>query len=102
MEKEYNTYDDIYDLNIVDVKPLDNYDLIITYSNNEVISYNMEHLFKNKLEVLKDINLFKKVFIDEFGNISWNIDDNIDSNDNWDNRIDVSKETVYFEGIRIK
>jgi S-adenosylmethionine hydrolase len=102
MKKEFSNLDDIYKLSIIKIEIEANYTLLLTYSNNEMIKYSLENILKNKLEVLKDINLFKKVFIDEFGNVAWNIDDNIDSNTNWDNRIDISKETIYLDGDKIK
>lgn len=67
-----------------------------------MISYSLESLFKNKLSVLKNEEIFRKVFIDEFGNVAWDIDNMIDSNINWDNRIDISKENIYLKGIKIK
>jgi len=46
-------------------------------------------------EILKDISKFKEVFIDEYGNIAWDIDKTLDSNVHWNNRIDLCKDSVY-------
>lgn len=102
MKKEFSSLEDIYELSIIKVEPLTNYTILVTYSNDEVISYALEPLLKNKLSVLKDDKIFQTVFIDEFGNVAWNIDDTIDSNINWNNRIDISKENIYIEGTKIK
>ena len=48
-------------------------------------------------EILKDISKFKEVFIDEYGNIAWDIDKTLDSNVHWNNRIDLCKDSVYLE-----
>lgn len=102
MTKDFYNLDDIYKLYIIKVETEPNCTLIVTFSNNEVIKYSLENILKNKLEVLKNENLFRKVFIDEFGNVAWNIDDSINSNFNWDNRIDISKETIYINGVKIR
>ncbi|MBC2579417.1 DUF2442 domain-containing protein [Clostridium sp. DJ247] len=46
-------------------------------------------------EILKDLNKFKEVFIDESGNVAWDRDTNIDSNVVWNNRIDICKNSIY-------
>ena len=47
--------------------------------------------------VLKDIKKFQSVFIDEFGNVAWDIDDSVDSKRNWKNRIDICKDALYMD-----
>jgi hypothetical protein len=48
-------------------------------------------------DILKDKNKFKEVFLDEYGNIAWDIDKNIDSSVHWNNRIDLCKDSVYLD-----
>lgn len=102
MKKEFSNLNDIYELSIIKIEALAEYTILVTYSNKEVISYSLKSLLKNKLSVLKDEKIFQRVFIDEFGNVAWDIDKTIDSNINWDNRIDISKENIYIEGTKIK
>ena len=102
MKKEFSSLDDIYELSIINIETLPDYTILVTYSNEEVINYSLGTLLMNKLSMLKDEKIFKSVFIDEFGNVAWNIDDTIDSNINWDNRIDISKENIYIEGTKVK
>ena len=45
----------------------------------------------------KNKNKFNEVFIDEFGNIAWERDKNIDSNKEWNNKIDICKDSVYMD-----
>ena len=56
--------------------------------------YNTLNLF-GVFEILKDKDKFKEVFIDEFGNIAWERDKNVDSNKVWNNKIEVCKDSVY-------
>lgn len=100
MGKEYNNLEEIYDLKITNVKPNDDYTLLVTYDNGEVIEYDVKPIMKNKLSVLLDKKIFNNVFLDKLGNIAWNIDSNIDSEVNWDNRIDISKESIYLKGTK--
>lgn len=37
--------------------------------------------------VLKDIEKFGAVFIDEFGNDAWDVDTGVDSSVHWENRL---------------
>lgn len=102
MKKEFSSLEDIYELSIIKVEALSDFTILVTYNNEEVINYSLKPLLKNKLSVLKDEKIFQRVFIDEFGNVAWDIDNMIDSNINWDNRIDISKENIYIEGTKIK
>lgn len=36
-------------------------------------------------------------FINEVGNVAWNIDDNVDSSVYWENQIDLCKDMLYME-----
>ena len=84
---------------IVRVTPNDDYSLTVCFDNDEVKIYNMSENLFGVFEVLKDKEKFKEVFIDEHGNIAWDIDKNIDSNIYWNNRIDICRDSVYLESI---
>jgi len=82
---------------ITKVVPNDDYSLTVSFDNGEVRVYDMsEHLF-GVFKVLKDKSKFKEVFIDEFGNIAWERDKNVDSNKVWNNKIDICKDSVYMD-----
>ncbi len=49
----------------------------------------------------KDKDKFNEVFIDEFGNIAWDIDKKADSSIHWNNRIDLCTDSVYLESKQI-
>ena len=82
---------------LVKVEANDDFRLYLTFDNGEVRIYNMEKELEGVFAVLKDKNRFKSVFIDEFGNVAWDIDDNVDSKEHWENRIDICKDALYMD-----
>lgn len=58
---------------------------------------------KDKLDgvfsVLKDIQKFQRVFLDEFGNPTWDIDETLDSSVHWNNRIDLCADALYMNSL---
>ena len=84
-------------LRIIDVLPNDDYTLLLKFTNGEVRIYDMKDGLFGVFEILKDINKFKEVFIDEHGNIAWDRDNGIDSNIHWNNRIDICKDAIFLE-----
>jgi hypothetical protein len=79
----------------------DNYTLTIQFDNGEIKLYDMRDMLYGVLEILKDKDKFKEVFIDEFGNIAWDIDKNLDSSIHWNNRIDLCTDSIYLESVQI-
>ena len=86
---------------VVIVIPEDDYRLLIKFSNGELRRYDMKKNLFGVFEILKDINKFKEVFIDEYGNIAWNREKNIDSNICWNNRIDLCNDAIYLDSERV-
>ena len=82
---------------IINVVPNDNYTLTVYFDNEEVKVYDMSNYLFGMFEVKKKKNKFKEVFIDQSGNIAWDIDKHIDSSIHWNNRIDLCKDAVYIE-----
>ena len=73
----------------------EDYTLTIYFDNEEVRVYDLSDNLYGVFEILKNKVKFKKVFIDECGNIAWDIDENIDSSIHWNNRIDLCADSVY-------
>ena len=86
---------------IKEVKPLENYILLITFDNGEKRKYSMKNELKGVFNILKDEENFCSVFINEVGNVAWNIDDNIDSSVHWGNQIDLCKDMLYMESVPV-
>ncbi len=83
---------------ITKVIPDDNYTLTV-YFDNKARIYDMSDCLHGVFEILKDKHKFNEVFIDEFGNLAWDIDNSIDSNVNWNNRIDICKDAIYIDSL---
>ena len=49
--------------------------------------------------MLKNTKKFNEVFINDVGNIAWNIDNNIDSSTHWENEIDLCKDALYMDSV---
>lgn len=79
------------------VEPLENYVLCLTFDNGEIKHYEMQGKLDGVFAVLKSKSKFAHAFLDEFGNVAWNIDDTIDSSVHWNNRIDLCKDALYMD-----
>lgn len=79
------------------VKPIENYTLLLTFDNGEFKQYSMIDELNGVFTILRDKEKFNQVFINEVGNIAWNIDNNIDSSKHWENQIDLCKDMLYME-----
>lgn len=75
----------------------DEYNLILSFDHQEQRIFSMKDELQGIFSVLKDPEKFKKVFLDEFGNPAWDIDENIDSSIHWNNRIDLCADALYME-----
>lgn len=84
---------------IIAVEPLKNYVLRLTFDNNEVKFYHMEDKLQGVFSVLQNTSKFDEVFLDEFGNVAWDIDKSLDSNIYWNNRIDLCKDALYLDSV---
>ena len=86
---------------ITTISPQANYVLNITFDNGERRKYDMSEELTGVFSTLRDVNKFNSVFINEVGNVAWNIDDNVDSSVHWENQIDLCKDMLYMESKSI-
>lgn len=84
---------------IVKVEPLENYVLRLTFDNGEIKLYDMRDKLQGVFSVLQNKSKFGTVFLDEFGNVAWDIDDTVDSSLCWKNRIDLCKDALYMDSV---
>lgn len=84
---------------IKNVKPIENYTLLLTFDNGETKKYSMVNELTGIFSVLKNKEKFDQVFINDVGNIAWNIDDNVDSSIHWENQIDICKDMLYMDSV---
>lgn len=86
---------------IKDVKPLENYELLLTFDNGEIKKYEMKNELTGVFKILENKEKFNSVFINEVGNIAWMVDDNLDSSLYWNNEIDLCKDMLYLESVAV-
>ena len=88
---------------IVDVVPNDNFTLTLTFDNGERRCLDISPLLKPNtvFETFMDINAFRRVYLDDNHCISWDIDPNVDSNEVWNNKVDLCPDCCYVDSVPI-
>ena len=73
----------------------------VTFDNGEIRSFDATPLIKDGsvFAFLKDEDAFSRVYVDENHSIAWDKDPNVDSNVEWSNKVDISSDTCYLDGI---
>ena len=87
---------------LIDIVPGEGYQLFLTFDNGEKKIYDMRDQLQGVFQVLKNKHKFDTVFIDEFGNAAWDIDENVNSDSHWNNRIDVCKDALYLDSRKLE
>ena len=85
---------------IKNVIPNDDFTLLLTFDNGEQKIFDVAPIIKKSgvFKHIKQIEDFKRVYLDGLGCPAWDIDPNIDSNKVWANKIDISADSCYIEG----
>lgn len=86
---------------IIEVKPNNDFTLIITFDNGEKRLLDVSPFLEKGtvFEPFCDINNFNRVYVDDEHCIAWDIDPNVDSNVVWNNKVDLSPDTCYVDSI---
>ena len=84
-------------------EPHEGYRLILTFDNGERRMLDCstklsEGSIFQKVAAPEDFN---RVFVDENGNLAWDIDPTVDSTKVWNNRIDFCRDACYLESTEI-
>lgn len=89
---------------IVGVTPNDDFTLSIRFDNGETRLYNVAPLLKNGtvFEPFASIENFRRVYVDDQHCIAWDIDPDIDSNEVWNNKVDLCPDACYVDSVPIK
>lgn len=81
---------------VVTVTANEDYTLTITFDNGEVRTYDMaDNLRGPAFAPLRDMAVFQRVFVDDYGAIAWDIDSSVDSDIVWSNRVDLCPDSCY-------
>lgn len=88
---------------IISVVPNDDFSLTISFDNGEKRLYNVLPLLQKGtvFESFSDIENFRRVYVDSENCIAWDIDPEIDSETNWNNKVDLCPDSCYINSIPI-
>ena len=88
---------------IIGVIPNDNFTLTISFDNGEkrILDIAPMLIKGTVFETFADIKNFRRVYIDENHSIAWDINPEIDSNIEWNNKVDLCSDSCYIDSIPI-
>lgn len=84
---------------ITGVIPNDNFTLTLTFDNGERRIYDAAPLLQagTVFAPFRDLDNFRRVYLDESHCVSWDIDPTVDSNVVWSNKVDLSPDNCYVD-----
>ncbi len=88
---------------VVSAVPEKNYRIRLLFDNGEqrMFDCNPEFSGKSLFNKLANESDFARVFVDENGNIAWDIDPTLDSSKHWNNRIDFCRDACYMKSVPV-
>lgn len=98
MDEKYAEYFASGTRKIIRVEACSNYHLKLYFDNGEIKVFNVQPLIEkgNIFQYLQSVDRFNSVYLND-GVVCWDIDPAVDSNIEWNNRIDLSPDTCYVE-----
>ncbi len=88
---------------ILSVKPNSDFSITLRFDNGECRRFDVTPLIVqgSVFDDLKDKAIFDKVYLDEDSVVCWDRDPSVDSRLVWSNKLDISPDTCYVEGVKI-
>ena len=85
----------------VEVSPIPRKSLLVTFDNGEQRVYEVGSIIVpgTVFAFLSDDAAFERVYIDENHDVAWDIDPFVDSKAVWSNKVDISADTCYLDGV---
>jgi hypothetical protein len=86
---------------IINVVPNNNFTLTLSFDNGEKRVYDMRPFLKEGtvFEPFIKLENFSRVYLDDAHCVAWDIDPNIDSNEVWNNKIDLCPDECYIDSV---
>lgn len=86
---------------IISVAPNDDFTLTIGFDNGEKRVLDVKPMLAREtvFAPFRDINNFRRVYLDEQHCVSWDIDPEVDSGKVWSNKVDLCPDTCYIESV---
>ena len=89
---------------ITGVVPNDNYTLTLTFDNGEKRLYNAAPLLQagTVFAPFRELENFRRVYLDESNCVSWDIDPMVDSSVVWSNKVDLCPDSCYVDSVPLR
>ena len=86
---------------ITGVVPNDNYTLTLTFDNGEKRLYSAAPLLQagTVFAPFRELENFRRVYLDESNCVSWDIDPMVDSSVVWSNKVDLCPDSCYVDSV---
>jgi len=88
---------------IVAVVANDDFTLTISFDNGEKRLYNVLPFLKKGtvFEPFIDLKNFRRVYVDNQHYIAWDIDPTVDSEEVWNNKVDLCPDSCYIDSLPV-
>lgn len=86
---------------ITEVMANDNFTLTLTFDNGEkrILDMLPTLLPGTVFAPFRDLENFRRVYLDESHCVCWDIDPEVDSNTVWNNKVDLCPDTCYVDSV---
>ena len=86
---------------ITEVVPNDNFTLPLTFDNGEKRRYNAAPILQpgTVFAPFRELENFRRVYLDESHSVSWDIDPTVDSSVVWSNKVDLCPDSCYVDSV---
>ena len=86
---------------ITKVVPRSDFTLLLSFDNGEIRLYDARPLLQagTVFAPFREWNNFRRVYLDEDHSVCWDIDPNVDSNEVWNNKVDLCPDSCYVETV---
>ena len=86
---------------ITKVVPRNDFTLVLSFDNGEIRLYDARPLLQagTVFAPFREWNNFRRVYLDENHSVCWDIDPNVDSNEVWNNKVDLCPDSCYVETV---
>ena len=86
---------------ITKVVPRNDFTLLLSFDNGETRLYDASPLLQagTVFAPFREWDNFRRIYLDEDHSVCWDIDPNIDSNEVWNNKVDLCPDSCYVETV---
>ncbi len=88
---------------ILAVDPNPDFTLTLHFDNGEIRNLDMRSTLQKGtvFEPFMRYENFKRVYVDDCDCVAWDIDPNVDSNEAWDNKVDLCPDSCYVDSTPV-